>query len=83
MWNSIEKRYGFLEITPGGAEEVLRQAPSTGSLRGLLLRARHGESIRSKISIELSIPAGGMESLPQALDPEDTLRSLWGWVTVR
>lgn len=84
VWNSIAKSYGFLEITPAAAEELLRQAPKTGSLRGLLLvMKRHGTSIRSKIQVQLSAPAGVSDKLPHPQDPEETLRALWGWVTVR
>lgn len=80
VWNGQANDFGFLELTPGAATELLRQAPSSGILRGLLLRAnRNGKSIRTKCSIELSPSAGGFDKLPPPVDPEDTLRSLWGW----
>ena len=80
VYDGVTKKIGFLEVTPGGAEEILRQAPSHGELRGLLLRMdRHGTSIRSKITVELTSPASVNEFLPEPVDPEETLRALWGW----
>lgn len=84
VWNSRAEQFGFLELTPGGATELLRQAPSHGNLRGLLLKAeRHGKSIRSKVAIELTQGVGDPNALPAAVDPEDTLRALWGWANKR
>ena len=80
VYDASTKKFGFLEITPGAAEQLLRQVPSDGNLRGLLLRIdRHGTSIRSKCTVELTRPAGGSDNLPDPADPEETLRALWGW----
>ena len=80
VWNGVLREYGFLELTPAAAEELLRQAPKDGALRGLLLRVdRAGNSMKSRLVVELTKSATDLTTLPQPQDPEATLRKLWGW----
>jgi len=70
----------FLELTPGAAEELLRQNGAPSGMRGRLLRLdRHGKSIRGKIVVELTEGLNGINNLPPERSPETILRTLWGW----
>jgi len=80
VWCPIRKAFCFLELTPAAATEVERQKINEASLRGCFLRLdRAGQSIRSKILVELSYPNLREVNLPIAMNPEPVLRKLWGW----
>lgn len=84
VYSQGHRKYGFLECTPMAAEEILRQQPTDKNLRGLLLRMyRIGQSDKSRIRVELTKGVLDVASLAKGKDPEQTLRALWGWVTVR
>lgn len=70
----------FVELTPGAAEEIIRLMPTSGNLRGMVLKMeRRSHSKRSTILVELGAPMGDTSKLPAAQDPEPVLRKLWGW----
>jgi hypothetical protein len=80
VWHSAERKIGFLECTPALAEKIKDLVPEK-HLRGyVLICHRSGEAKNGRINITQLHPAHGpIENLPQNLDPEETLRKLWGW----
>ena len=80
VYNSLNKEFGFLELTPDAAEEVWRQCGRDEPLRGWNIRAKRHGGNKGKILVEMSFPNGfELDRLPQPQDPEETLRMLWTW----
>ena len=84
VWHQGKKKYGFLEVTPHAAGEVMRLAPADQVLRGLQLTVgRSGAGNKTRCWVELTKSVMPLSNLPHAQDPEDTLRCLWGWPSKR
>jgi hypothetical protein len=74
----------FLELTADATEELWRLAGKKESLRGYILEVkRKGAGIRGTLLVTVYPPPGDCESLPEARDPEETLRKLWSWTNYR
>jgi len=84
VWNAAYKEYEFLELTQDAVEEIWRQVGKDTDLKGSLWEIkRHGKNDKGKIVVFYKGEGREPDSLPEALDPEETLRTLWGWMTHR
>lgn len=69
----------LIELTPESAREVMAQASLTGNLRGCMIELQRGEKANnSRLIARLLIRHHNPDDLPAAVDPEPTLRHLWG-----
>lgn len=84
VWNAHLKTYGFLELTGDACEELWRQVGDKHAMRGRLLEVkRKGANIRGILDVKCYPSAGDASTLPEPIDPEETLRKLWSWVKYR
>lgn len=80
VWHAVHKQVGFVELTPAAANQIADLVPGK-KMRGYTLRLkRTGEKCNGRLIVDsVAAPLGPTDKMPEALDPEDTLRKLWGW----
>ena len=79
-WDSLTKKFVYVEFTPASAHQLLNQLPPRGDLRGLILKiSRSGATMKGRLSVSVTPALGPTDSLPDGEDPEPVLRKLWGW----
>jgi len=78
--NMANNEEGFLEVTPGGAKQLISQAGEGVSYRGLqIVGSRgNGEKTRQRIEVVYALPSSAGRALPEEKDPMVTLLELWG-----
>jgi len=82
VWLQQFQAYEFLEITGDAYREIVRQQGERPNLRGMVLEIkRHGAGHKGKLIVSLKEGSSDPDSLPTALDPEETLRALWSWMS--
>ncbi len=71
------KRQCFLEVTPGMAEEILKQVGQDQPIRGYRLKTKRGKGAKARVRVEVLAPLAVGPDLVDEKYPEDTLRKLW------
>lgn len=75
--NQENRRVEFLEFTPTMAEKLLDQIGPGQPLRGMRVRLERGRGDNARVAVEVFPRSEGLD-LSEEVDPEPTLRKLWG-----
>ncbi len=78
VYDEGTREFCFLELTPGAAEQLLRQLPDRENLRGIRFEAyRTPGGDTGRLNIRLGTHTVAIETCPPGQDPEPVLEKLW------
>lgn len=77
VYDWVNKRQCFLEITPVVAESIISQLGENVPFRGYRLKLKRGNGPKARVKVEVLAPLPSGPTLVEERSPKETLEKLW------